>query len=80
MSDSALPKLEQLIEQLISKNASQNQETSRLAQQNETLAAQVKQLEEDNEMLQLEAIEQEERSNATIEKINAMVGRLEQQA
>lgn len=80
MSDSALPKLEQLIEQLISKNASHAQEISRLAGQNEALAVQVKQLEDDNETLQLEAIEQEENNTATINKINAMVGRLEQEA
>lgn len=80
MSDSALPKLEQLIEQLISKNASQNEEITRLASQNETLASQIKQLEDDNENLQLEAIEQEETHAQTLSKINAIVGRLEQEA
>jgi len=80
MSDSALPKLEQLIEQLISKTASQTQEISRLAGQNEALAVQVKQLEDDNETLQLDALEQEETHSATINKINAIVGRLEQEA
>ncbi|MGB0897922.1 MAG: hypothetical protein BM565_06950 [Gammaproteobacteria bacterium MedPE] len=80
MSDSALPKLEQLIEQLIAKNASQNEEISRLVGQNEALASQVKQLEDDNETLQLEALEQEESHSATISKINAIVGRLEQEA
>ncbi len=80
MSDSVLPKLEQLIEQLISKNASQAQEVSRLVEQNEALATQVKQLEDDNETLQLESLEQEENHTATINKINAIVGRLEQEA
>ncbi|MCG7532719.1 cell division protein ZapB [Psychrobium sp. MM17-31] len=80
MSDSALPKLEQLIEQLISKNASHNDEIARLTAQNEQLAAQVKQLEDDNETLQLEALEQEENHAQTISKINAIVGRLEQEA
>lgn len=80
MSDSALPKLEQLIEQLIAKNASQNEEISRLVGQNEVLASQIKQLEDDNETLQLEALEQEESHSATISKINAIVGRLEQEA
>ena len=36
MSDSALPKLAQLIEQLIAKNAAHTQEISRLAGENET--------------------------------------------
>ncbi|MGB1299341.1 MAG: DUF904 domain-containing protein [Psychrobium sp.] len=80
MSDSALPKLEQLIEQLISKNASHNEDIARLTAQNEQLAAQVKQLEDDNENLQLEALEQEENHAQTISKINAIVGRLEQEA
>ncbi len=79
MSDSALPKLAQLIEQLIAKNAAHTQEISRLAGENETLTAQVKQLEDDNEILQMEALEYEENNVATLEKINTMVGRIEQQ-
>ena len=80
MSDSALPKLEQLIEQLISKNASKTEEILRLVGQNEALVTQVKQLEDDNETLQLEVLEQEENNTATLEKINIMVGRLEQES
>ncbi|MDP2560408.1 DUF904 domain-containing protein [Psychrobium sp. 1_MG-2023] len=79
MLNSALPKLEQLIEQLIVKNSSLSQDLAQAASQNEELAQQVKQLEDDNETLQLEALEQEEKHAATLEKINAIVGRLEQE-
>lgn len=78
MLDSALPKLEQLIEQLISKNNALSEDISRLNNQNEELASQVKQLEDDNETMQLEALEQEEKHASTLSKINAIVGRLEQ--
>jgi len=79
MSDSSLPKLAQLIEQLIEKNTAHSQEILRLTGENETLVAQVKQLEDDNEILQMEALEYEETNVATLEKINSMVSRLEQQ-
>ena len=49
MLDTALPKLEQLIDKLIVKNDALLQEKSTLAEQNETLAQQIKQLEDDNE-------------------------------
>ncbi len=80
MLDTALPKLEQLIEQLIEKNSALNENIIRLNSQNEELASQVKQLEDDNENLQLEALEQEEKHAGTLSKINAIVGRLEQDA
>ncbi|NRA61597.1 MAG: hypothetical protein HRU25_11930 [Psychrobium sp.] len=80
MLDTVLPKLEQLIEQLIVKNDALLQEKSTLASQNETLAQQVKQLEDDNEMLQMEALEQEEKHATTLTRINAMVDRLEHEA
>jgi len=80
MLDTALPKLEQLIEQLIVKNTALSQDVTRLSTQNEELASQVKQLEDDSEILQLEALEQEEKHASTLSKINAIVGRLEQEA
>lgn len=78
MLDTALPKLEQLIEQLVAKNTALSTEVTRLNSQNEELANQVKQLEDDNETLQLESLEQEEKHASTLSKINAIVGRLEQ--
>jgi len=80
MLDTALPKLEQLIEQLIEKNSTLNADVTRLNTQNEELASQVKQLEDDNENLQLDALEQEEKHASTLSKINSIVGRLEQDA
>jgi len=80
MLDTALPKLEQLIEQLIEKNTALTADVNRLNSQNETLENQVKQLEDDSENMQLEALEQEEKHASTLSKINAIVGRLEQEA
>jgi len=80
MLDTALPKLEQLIDQLIEKNTALSADVTRLNSQNEELASQVKQLEDDSETMQLEALEQEEQHASTLSKINAIVGRLEQDA
>ena len=80
MLDTALPKLEQLIDKLIVKNDALLQEKSTLAEQNETLAQQIKQLEDDNELLQMEALEQEEKHASTLTRINAIVGKLEHEA
>jgi len=80
MLNTALPKLEQLIEQLIEKNTALNADVTRLNSQNEELASQVKQLEDDSETMQLEALEQEEQHASTLSKINEIVGRLEQDA
>lgn len=77
MMEAALPKLEQLIEQLITKNASLTQENERLSQANATLSSTNEELAESNELLQLEALEIEEKQKATVEKIQAMLGRLE---
>ena len=80
MLETALPKLEQLIEQLLVKNQSLQQDVTRLTEQNEQLNNKFSSLTEENETLQLEALEQEEKHDSTLNKINALLGRLEQEA
>ena len=77
MLDAALPKLEQLIEQLITKNAALTQEIERLGQANAALSKTNEELSDNNETLQLEALELEEKHKATVDKIQALLGRLE---
>jgi FtsZ-binding cell division protein ZapB len=79
MLETALPKLEQLIEQLLVKNQSLQQDVANLNQQNEQLQSQLKQVSDDSETLQLEALEQEEQHSATLDKINTLLNRLEQE-
>ena len=80
MLETALPKLEQLIEQLLVKNQSLQQEVASLNDRNEQLNTKFQQLSDENETLQLEALDQEEQHNSTLAKINALLGRLEQEA
>ncbi len=80
MLETALPKLEQLIEQLLVKNQSLQQDISSLNEQNEQLNAKFREVADENEILQLDALEQEEKHNTTLNKINALLGRLEQEA
>ncbi len=80
MLETALPKLEQLIEQLLDKNQSLRQDVANINQQNEQLNTKLSELTDENEILQLEALEQEEKHASTLNKINALLGRLEQEA
>jgi len=80
MLETALPKLEQLIEQLLVKNQSLQQDVANLNQQNEQLKSQLSDLSDESETLQLEALEQEEKHNSTLNKINTLLNRLEQEA
>lgn len=80
MLETALPKLEQLIEQLLVKNQSLQQDIANLNEKNQQLSTDFKALSDENETLQLEALEQEEKHNSTLNKINALLGRLEQEA
>jgi FtsZ-binding cell division protein ZapB len=65
MLENTLPQLEQLIEQLIEKNNSLKIEVSELKEQKSTLA-------DENEMLQLEALDNEEKqkqANGSLENL-----------
>ena len=80
MLETALPKLEQLIEQLLVKNQSLHQDVAQMNEQQTLLNTKVQELTDENEILQLEALEQEEKHSSTLDKINALLGRLEQEA
>ena len=56
------------------------QDVTRLTEQNEQLNNKLTSLTEENETLQLEALEQEEKHDSTLNKINALLGRLKQEA
>ncbi len=80
MLDNVLPKLEQLTEQLLDKNQHLNQENTRLSQETEQLNEQIKRLTDENETLQLEVFEQEEKHSGSLNRINTLLQRLEQEA
>ncbi|QXH46371.1 hypothetical protein KSS93_00125 [Pseudomonas xanthosomatis] len=68
MLETSLNQLEQLVSDLMQKNA-------QLAEQNAGLGEQLAQAKEENETLQLSLMEQEEKHGATAARIQALVDR-----
>jgi len=70
MLENTLPQLEQLIEQVIEKNNQLKQQVSELEQQKSVLA-------DENEMLQLEALEGEEKQKQTSDVLTGLLSKLQ---
>lgn len=68
MLEASLNQLEQLVSDLMQKNA-------QLTEQNNVLGQQLAQANEENETLQLSLMEQEEKNGATAARIQALVDR-----
>ena len=68
MLEASLNQIEQLVSDLMQKNA-------QLTEQNATLGTQLAQAKEENETLQLSLMEQEEKHGATAARIQALVDR-----
>ncbi|BBH48487.1 MULTISPECIES: hypothetical protein [Pseudomonas] len=68
MLEASLNQLEQLVSDLMQKNA-------QLTEQNTTLGQELAQAKEENETLQLSLMEQEEKHGATAARIQALVDR-----
>lgn len=77
MLDAALNKLSQFTEQLIEKNTLTEQKNEQLQAQYDALQQSINSLKEENESLQLEALEQEEKQTAVIDKVNELLTRLQ---
>lgn len=77
MLDDALLKLEQVIDQLIEKNEALTAQVTQLSEERAQLSAKLQQLEEDNETLQIEGIEQEDKQQQTVDRIQKMLQRIE---
>ncbi|MDG1733065.1 MAG: DUF904 domain-containing protein [Thalassotalea sp.] len=77
MLDAALNKLSQFTEQLIEKNTLVEQKNEQLQTQYDDLQQTLNSLKEENESLQLEALEQEEKQTAVIDKVNELLTRLQ---
>jgi cell division protein ZapB len=69
MSENTLPQLEQLIEQIIDKNNLLKSQVSELELQKSVLA-------DENEILQLEALESEEKQKQTNDVLANLLGKL----
>jgi len=70
MNNETLPKLEQLIDELISQNNRLNNELSELKAQNEKLV-------DENETLQLEVLESEEKQKETSQTLSGLLSKLQ---
>lgn len=70
MLENTLPQLEQLIEQIIEKNTQLKSQVITLEQQKSLLA-------DENEMLQLEALESEEKQKQTSSALTNLLGKLQ---
>ena len=70
MNNESLPKLEQLIDELINQNNSLNNELSELKAQNEKLV-------DENETLQLEVLESEEKQKETSQTLSGLLSKLQ---
>jgi len=70
MLENTLPQLEQLIEQIITKNELLKKQVIELEQQKSTLV-------DENEMLQLEALEAEEKQKQTNNVLTNLLGKLQ---
>ncbi|MEW6996696.1 DUF904 domain-containing protein [Colwelliaceae bacterium BS250] len=77
MLEAALNKLSNLAEQLVEKNTLIQEENDTLKSKFSELEGSVDRLKEENEALQLEALEQEEHQSATLSKINELLTRLQ---
>ncbi len=70
MNNETLPKLEQLIDELINHNIRLNNELSELKAQNEKLV-------DENETLQLEVLESEEKQKETSQTLSGLLSKLQ---
>jgi regulator of replication initiation timing len=70
MNNETLPKLEQLIDELISQNNRLNNELSELKAQNAKLV-------DENETLQLEVLESEEKQKETSQTLSGLLNKLQ---
>ncbi|MBA6342484.1 DUF904 domain-containing protein [Colwellia sp. MB02u-10] len=70
MSENTLPQLEQLIEQIIAKNKLLKSQVAELELQKSVLV-------DENEMLQLEALEGEEKQKQTNSVLTSLLGKLQ---
>ena len=70
MLENTLPQLEQLIEQMIEKNNQLKKQITELEQQKSELA-------DENEMLQLEALEGDEKQKHTSDAITSLLSKLQ---
>ncbi|MBA6291366.1 DUF904 domain-containing protein [Colwellia sp. MB3u-70] len=70
MIENTLPQLEQLIEQIIAKNKLLKSQVAELELQKSTLV-------DENEMLQLEALEGEEKQKQTNSVLTSLLGKLQ---
>ncbi|ALO41049.1 cell division protein ZapB [Pseudoalteromonas sp. SS15] len=70
MNNETLPKLEQLIDELINQNNRLNNELSELKAQNEKLV-------DENETLQLEVLESEEKQKETSQTLSGLLSKLQ---
>jgi cell division protein ZapB len=70
MSENTLPQLEQLIEQIIAKNNLLKSQVAELELQKSVLV-------DENEMLQLEALESEEKQKQTNSVLTSLLGKLQ---
>ena len=70
MNNEILPKLEQLIDELINQNNRLNNELSELKAQNEKLV-------DENETLQLEVLESEEKQKETSQTLSGLLSKLQ---
>ncbi|MGB1237905.1 MAG: hypothetical protein ACPG4U_06810 [Pseudomonadales bacterium] len=77
MLDEALLKLEQVIDQLIDKNQVLGEQLEQLTAERNQLSQKLQHLEEDNENLQLEGIEQEDKQQQTLVRIQSMLERVQ---
>ena len=68
MLEASLNQIEQLVSDLMQKNA-------QLTEQNATLGTQLAQAKEENETLQLSLMEQEEKNGSTAARLQALVDR-----
>jgi cell division septum initiation protein DivIVA len=69
MLDNTLVQLEQLVSELLQQNQA-------IADDNARIRAELRKAREENDSLQLAAMEQEEKSNATAERLQALVRRV----
>ena len=70
MNNEILPKLEQLIDELINQNNRLNNELSELKAQNEKLV-------DENETLQLEVLESDEKQKETSQTLSGLLSKLQ---
>ena len=70
MNNETLPKLEQLIDELINQNNRLNNELSELKAQNEKLV-------DENETLQLEVLESDEKQKETSQTLSGLLSKLQ---